>query len=504
MSVFTSNSIYTKFEYIKTISPTGFQVFCIITHVSKIMYIFMFARQIVNLYITDTVMKICINDCTGNKENETAYKKCTKYQQTHTYIHSCHTCYQRKIIWRIQDHFALIVHVILGNMLFQTLPYYVRDTNMWLWWWMQSYWKGYVYLQHVFTRDGCCPDSMIRAYRYTPIHVHGFVLGAVGTTLDMICAKHVPSKTLYWFVMFLFEFVIAVYMQEKRINYQSECDTIATYSQSNATNYNNLQMHMWSHLLSPIWILWKVSQMIVVGFVHISRRRVNAQTPLDTFVDTYNYLTRFSGDWFVCFMRRILLWKEYRTYRSFVTKGKTAPYVRAQVMSMFTVVSAIRNNLKDYSKQLIVLKGITSTPIIGSWMRMTLSPAMKNVSTILKKAGPIKKLNKIIDQILSDLQELLIHNIESMGENDNVVTLYGDTVTPITNDYFADSGSDNIMNVCEMRPAVKLKNIEQRSMPQHINKIPASQNTVVFRNSQNEYISQEILSELNNAIHTSM
>lgn len=503
-----TNPFYTYIEYVKTAPHWFVSIIYIIIYVAKFTYLFMFARHIVNLYITDTIMKMCINSVINKNEDETIHNNCTKHNQKCNVSHLCHTCYPRKIIWRMQDHIALIVHIFLGNLLFQTIPYYIRYDHMWFWWYVQSYWKGYVYLQHVFTRDGCCPGSMISAYRYTPIYISGFVLGAVGTTLDILCIKHIPSKTLYWFFMFFFEFMIALYVQEITIKYPIECGMTEKYKQTlltvNTNNNNNtIRLHKWLNLLSPIWILWKVSQMLVVGFVNITKRENITNTPLDTFIDMYERLKYFLNEWFVCFIRRIFLWKEYRSYRSFVTVGPTAPYVRTQIMIIFNIICAIRNNLKDYNKQLFVLKGIASTPVLGSWMRMTLNSTMKNVSTILKKVGPMKKLNIFIEQILTELQEPLVHGIDNnIDENDNIAMLYYDNVTPITEEYFEGSVSDNKSEVDIIQPILKTNNIKHHNMTQRTSRNSTRSTAVVFQNSKNELIDEKILSELQDAIRT--
>jgi len=158
-----------------------------------IVYMFFLGRQLLNIYFSDIILRSCMQKRVVGVHRDN--KPITSP--------SCITCYSRKIIWRLRDHGAMVVHLVLGSILFQTLPYYLEGCPVEVWWLLQSYWRGFLYYQYVFTRDGCCPEGMVYAYRYVPIWWAAFQVGAFDTTMDLICDLWIPSKTLYWFIMIL-------------------------------------------------------------------------------------------------------------------------------------------------------------------------------------------------------------------------------------------------------------------------------------------------------------
>lgn len=339
-----------------------------------IVFMFFLIRQLINIYLADIILRSSMQ------------KRVVKQENNHISNHSCLTCYPRKIIWRLQDQGALMIHMILGSILFQTLPYYLDLCPLELWWVLQSYWRGYLYYQYIFTRDGCCPEGMVYAYRYVPIWWTALQIGAFDTTMDLLCDFFLPSKTIYWFVMVLLDFLIVLWVQVLQVHYPEGVQSHEIFS------------------LNPVWMVWRMAQALVVGGMGIAKRNPGAKSPIHTIQSIYAKAKWLWSGWFAHLLRRFLLWPEYRSYTAMVTKGPTSPYLRSQVMVIFEIASTVRDFMKDYDKRLVLLTGITSTPIVGSWVRMVLDPRIKNVATLLKKIGPKTVLLDTLDGILADVQ----------------------------------------------------------------------------------------------------
>lgn len=348
-----------------------------------VIFMFCLVRQLINIYLADIILRSCMQK---RVVNET---RCSGVGEPHShslYTHSCLTCYPRKIIWRLQDQGALIIHMVLGSIIFQTLPYYCNVCPVEMRWFLQAYWRGYLYYQYVFTRDGCCPEGMVYAYRYVPIWWGALQVGAFDTTVDLLCDLFVPSKTLYWFVVICLDFVIVLGVQVARVRYPEGVETQEVFS------------------LNPVWMVWRMAQAMVVGGMGIAKRNPKAKSPIHAIRSVYDKAKRAWNGWGLRLLRRLVLWPEYRSYSAMVTKGPTAPYLRSQVMVLFEITSTVRDFMKDYDKRLVLLTGITSTPIVGSWVRMVLDPRIKNVATLLKKIGPKEVVQATLDGVLRDVQ----------------------------------------------------------------------------------------------------
>lgn len=366
-----------------------------------IVFMFFLGRQLLNIYFSDIILRSCMQKRVVGVHRDN--KPITS--------HSCITCYSRKIIWRLQDHGAMVVHLVLGSILFQTLPYYLEGCPVEVWWLLQSYWRGFLYYQYVFTRDGCCPEGMVYAYRYVPIWWAAFQVGAFDTTMDLICDLWIPSKTLYWFIMILLDFLIVLWIQVSVVSYPEPAETHEVFS------------------LNPVWMVWRLAQTVIVGGIGIAKRNPETKTPIHTISMLYLRWKRLWNMWFIRLLRRFLLWPEYRAYHTMVRKGPTAPYFRSQVMGAFQIASSVQNFMKDYDKRLLLLTGITATPIVGSWVRMLLNPQVKNVATLLKKIGPKEVLHDILDKMLEDLQGPLSLHYDAVDpgkEIEQKTVLHGD------------------------------------------------------------------------------
>ena len=406
-----------------------------------ILFMFFLFRQLLNIYLGDMILRSCMQKRLVLEDHESV-------AVPQTLSHQCLTCYPRKIIWRLQDQGALVIHMVLGSLLFQTLPYHLDLCPVELWWLLQSYWRGYLYYQYVFTRDGCCPEGMVFAYRHVPIWWAAFQVGALDTTIDLLCNLFIPTQTLYWFIMALLNFCIVVFVQVLQVHhYPHGQDTHELFS------------------INPVWMVWRMAQALVAGGISIAKRNPRTKTPIHAFASVHQRLKKLWSGWFVALLRRILLWPEYRSYKALVTKGPTAPYLRSQVMTVFEVVSTVRDFMKDYDKRLVLLTGITSTPIVGSWVRMMLDPRIKNVATLLKKIGPREVLYKTLDDILQDIQEPLAACDGSMDPakvDDQQAVLYEGETIEVVRGYFMEDAYRLVDEVGDMdkmdEPVVRLGN----------------------------------------------
>jgi len=296
-------------------------------------------------------------------------------------IHSCPTCYKGKIMWRLQDTIAATIHLVLGWFLFVFLSWNLQMIPRWVCFGLQVMWRGYLHSMYIFTRDGLCPESMVLCYGW-----RGLRYGLLDVCLDWLMRDFGLWPSIQWSVCIFACFLMDVYIHRVVIDY-SLIPRKPTYFS-----------------LNPIWMTWRLSQTVVLGTIQVTKRRKMQKSPIRTLASLY---TEAQGWWYgkiLRILRYSLLWPDHRSYRALLHQGPTAPYVRDQAITVFHTLTKIRNFVSDYDKPLLLLKGVTSAPLIGRWIRFTLDSRIKNLITLLSKIGSRKVLAHTLTRILKDME----------------------------------------------------------------------------------------------------
>lgn len=304
--------------------------------------------------------------------------------------HKCHTCYQGKISHYLEDTASITVHVGLGYFCFIFIPSLlqneiIRNLSTLL----EIWWRGYVQSQYLFMRDGLCPEGMVRAYH------HNWMLGFALGLWDLLVLT--LFKTLIPFPFTSFGIALSSVLAFGM--------TVSLYSHPINHEKSN-ELGTKKMILEPVFLTWKASQVIVVGYIQLSKR--NGKMSITRRVEDWHlWILRQSRCIWFRVLRFCLLWPSFQKASSVIHTSVIGPYIWEQSMAVFRIATTVRDFLKDYKHPLGVLQTIACAPVIGHWSRMFMSRKLKNVVTILSKIDNKERFIDILSDLIEDFEKIL-------------------------------------------------------------------------------------------------
>jgi hypothetical protein len=262
----------------------------------------------INLFIIDTILRQSLKIRTTSKTE-----------------HSCDYC-SINITWNLQD--------IISNLLFNIIGCMIFKYN----WIMDIYWRSYIHSLPMHIVDKLCVQKSLEITKV------GILFGIINYFSDYILGfvfnKDV-CMIINLFLTFVFDFIVFNYYN----NYDDFEIDFEIYENSIEKN-EKIYYHIKYIFNLPLFIVWKTSQFIFVGYIEINKRNTNNRNIIKDLLWIANHLRNN-------IYYKFILWKEFQSLENFIKFGKVSLFCREHVISFYDLMVHITNYLNNTTFKIV-------------------------------------------------------------------------------------------------------------------------------------------------------